>query len=287
MNYLQYLSIKLLHNIFKKININILLLISYPVGIIYSIISIRNTIKLFIRAKALNKNLKKKYNPILVKINYVKYWLETLWLTKRNFDSRILKSVNIKNENYIKNIKNDGAIFALPHLGNWEMAIPVGKNIKLDLLAVAEPLNNKRVLDWFKKLREELGCEIIIGGKGQNTFDTISQKLQNKKHVCLLSERSINKSGVGTEFFGRVAAFPKGPVALALKTQLPIVPTAFIKINGTYTLIFEKPFYVPLFENESQSIQHGLKTLAKSFENLIAIDPNQWHSIQPVWSNEY
>ncbi|MFL2648248.1 MAG: hypothetical protein EVA29_02225 [Candidatus Actinomarinales bacterium] len=287
MNYLQYLSIKLLHNIFKKININILLLISYPIGIIYSIISIRNTIKLFIRAKALNKSLKIKYNPILVKINYVKYWLETLWLTKRNFDSRILKSVNIKNENYIKNIKNDGAIFALPHLGNWEMAIPVGKNIKLDLLAVAEPLNNKRVLDWFKKLREELGCEIIIGGKGQNTFDTISQKLQNKKHVCLLSERSINKSGVGTEFFGRVAAFPKGPVALALKTQLPIVPTAFIKINGTYTLIFEKPFYVPLFENESQSIQHGLKTLAKSFENLIAIDPNQWHSIQPVWSNEY
>ena len=287
MNYLQYLSIKLLHNIFKKININILLLISYPIGIIYSIISIRNTIKLFIRAKALNKSLKKKYNPILVKINYVKYWLETLWLTKRNFDSRILKSVNIKNENYIKNIKNDGAIFALPHLGNWEMAIPVGKNIKLDLLAVAEPLNNKRVLDWFKKLREELGCEIIIGGKGQNTFDTISHKLQNKKHVCLLSERSINKSGVGTEFFGRVAAFPKGPVALALKTQLPIVPTAFIKINGTYTLIFEKPFYVPLFENESQSIQHGLKTLAKSFENLIAIDPNQWHSIQPVWSNEY
>ena len=287
MNYLQYLSIKLLHNIFKKININILLLISYPIGIIYSIISIRNTIKLFIRAKTLNKTLEKKYNPILVKINYVKYWLETLWLTKPNFDKKILSNVNIINENYIKNIKNHGAIFALPHLGNWEMAIPVGKNIKLDLLAVAEPLNNTRVLDWFKNLREELGCEIIIGGKGQNTFDTISQKLENKKHVCLLSERSINKSGVGTEFFGRIAAFPKGPVALSLKTQLPIVPTALIKINGTYTLIFEKPFYVPLFENESQSIQHGLKTLAKSFENLISIDPNQWHSIQPVWSNEY
>ena len=78
-----------------------------------------------------------------------------------------------------------------------------------------------------------------------------------------------------------------GNESLALKTQLPIVPTAFIKINGTYTLIFEKPFYVPLFENDSQSIQQGLKTLAKSFENLISIDPNQWHSIQPVWSNEY
>ena len=103
----------------------------------------------------------------------------------------------------------------------------------------------------------------------------------------MLSERSINKTGVGTEFFGNLAAFPKGPVALSLKTQLPIVPTAFLKINGKYTLVFEKPFYVPLFENESLSIQQGLKTLSKSFEKLISIDPNQWHSTQPVWSNEY
>ena len=44
---------------------------------------------------------------------------------------------------------------------------------------------------------------------------------------------------------------------------------------------------MPLFENESQSIQQGLKTLSKAFEKLISLDPNQWHSIQPVWSNEY
>ena len=109
----------------------------------------------------------------------------------------------------------------------------------------------------------------------------------NGKHICLLSERSINKSGVGVEFFGEVAAFPKGPVALALKTEVPIVPAAFLKLEGRYTLVFDKPFYVPLFDNEAQSIQQGLKVLAKSFEDLIALDINQWHSIQPVWANEY
>jgi KDO2-lipid IV(A) lauroyltransferase len=223
----------------------------------------------------------------LVKINYVKYWLELLWLTNSNFKKEILETVVIKNEDYIKNIKKQGVIFALPHVGNWEMAIPVGKNINLDLLAVAEPLSNKLVLFWFKKLRESLGCEIIIGGKGQNTFDKIIKKLEQGKHVCLLSERSINKTGVGTQFFGNLAAFPKGPVALALKTQLPIVPTAFLKINGKYTLVFEKPFYVPLFDSESISIQQGLKTLSNAFEKLISLDPNQWHSTQPVWSNEY
>ena len=287
MKNIQYQVIKLFHNIFKNINLNLLLLLRYPIGILYSLISFKNTYMLFGRSKNINKYLKNKYNPILVKINYTKYWLELLWLTKSNFHKSILKNVEIKNEKYLKNIKKQGAIFALPHVGNWEMAIPVGNDINLDLLAVAEPLNNELVLSWFKNLREDLGCEIIIGGKGQNTFETIVKKLENGKHVCLLSERSINKTGVGTEFFGNLAAFPKGPVALSLKTQLPIVPTAFLKINGKYTLVFEKPFYVPLFENESLSIQQGLKTLSKSFEKLISIDPNQWHSTQPVWSNEY
>tara|TARA_B100000131_G_C18074851_1_gene595945 strand:- start:153 stop:1016 length:864 start_codon:yes stop_codon:yes gene_type:complete len=287
MKFLQYQLIKFSHNVFKNINLKLLLILSYPIGIIYSVISFRNTVMLFRRSKTLNKYLDLKYNPILVKINYAKYWLELLWLTKPNFENKILDNVNIQNKKYIDNIKKQGAIFALPHIGNWEMAIPVGNHLNLDLLAVAEPLNNELVLNWFKNLRETLGCEIIIGGKGQNTFDTIVNKLEEGKHVCLLSDRSINKTGVGTVFFDNLASFPKGPVALALKTQVPIVPTAFLKVNGQYNLIFDKPFYVPLFENESISIQQGLKTLSKSFEKLINIAPNQWHSIQPVWSNEY
>ena len=159
--------------------------------------------------------------------------------------------------------------------------------INLDLIAVAEPLSNHYVLNWFKDLREELGCRIIIGGKGQNTFNTIINELNSGKHICLLSERSINKTGVGVEFFDQMAAFPKGPVALSLETQLPIVPTAFIKTNRGYELHFGNPFIVPYFDNQAQSIQHGLKVLSKSLENLIMLDPNQWHSIQPVWTSEY
>ena len=178
MKNIQYQVIKLLHNIFKNTNLKLLLLLSYPIGILYSLISFKNTYMLFQRSKNINIHLKNKYNPILVKINYTKYWLELLWLTKSNFHKSILKNVEIKNEKYLKNIKKQGAIFALPHVGNWEMAIPVGNDINLDLLAVAEPLNNELVLSWFKNLREDLGCEIIIGGKGQNTFETIVKNLK-------------------------------------------------------------------------------------------------------------
>tara|TARA_B110000438_G_C15662484_1_gene584546 strand:+ start:97 stop:936 length:840 start_codon:yes stop_codon:yes gene_type:complete len=277
------------HAILNSLNIDTILNLAYLIGPLYYVFSFKNTFKLYKRREKIKNYKKLNYNPMTVKINYVKYWLETLWLSKDNFEKDIMNKVVINNQSYLDNLMKSekGFIFALPHLGNWEMAIPVGKSIGLDLVAVAEPLDNKRVLNWFKSLREQLGCEIVLGGKGQNTFDLLQDKILNGKHICLLSERSINKSGVGVEFFGEVAAFPKGPVALALKTEVPIVPAAFLKLEGRYTLVFDKPFYVPLFDNEAQSIQQGLKVLAKSFEDLIALDINQWHSIQPVWANEY
>ena len=287
--YLQYLLIIFTHNLVKHLNLRFLLVLSYIVGPIYYLLSFKNSINLHKRISRFQKFGEISYSPIKVKINYVKYWLETLWLTKTNFQNKILNNVEIVNEHYITTLKtsNIGFIFALPHVGNWEMAIPVGNKLDLKLLAVAEPLDNQKVMTWFKSLREELGCEIILGGKGQNTFNLVQEKINNGYHVCLLSERSVNKSGVGTEFFGDLAAFPKGPVALALKTGVPIVPATFIKINNKYTLYFEKPFYVPHFENEAQSIQQGMKVLAKSFEKLISLDANQWHSIQAVWTDEY
>ena len=286
---LQYQLIRMFHAILNTLNIDTILNLAYLIGPLYYVYSFKNTFKLYKRREKIKNYKNLNYNPMTVKINYVKYWLETLWLSKDNFEKDVMNKVVIKNQSYLDNLMKSekGFIFALPHLGNWEMAIPVGKSIGLDLVAVAEPLDNKRVLNWFKSLREQLGCEIILGGKGQNTFDLLQDKIMNGKHICLLSERSINKSGVGVEFFGEVAAFPKGPVALALKTEVPIVPAAFLKLEGRYTLVFDKPFYVPLFDNEAQSIQQGLKVLAKSFEDLIALDINQWHSIQPVWANEY
>ena len=289
MKFIQFQFIHFSHIVLKSMNLSLILLLAYFIGPIYYIFSFKNSYSLYTRRQKFKKKSNLIYSPLKVKINYVKYWLETLWLTKDNFNRSIMNNVQIKNEHYIENLKNSdiGFIFALPHLGNWEMAIPVGKSLNLNLVAVAEPLENTRVLSWFKSLREQLGCEIILGGKGQNTFKLIQDKILNGKHVCLLAERSVNKSGVGVEFFGEVAAFPKGPVALALKTKVAIVPAAFLKLEDSYTLVFEKPFYVPLFENEAQSIQQGLKVLAKSFEKLISLDVNQWHSIKPVWTNEY
>ena len=280
----KYKLITTLHRVIKRLNIRILLLIAYPLGILYFIFTPISSFKLSRRKKNINN-----YSALKVKINYVKYWIESVWLSQEGYMSQIYDHVEIVNEEeVIKLNKNfNSFIIALPHVGNWEFAIPMGEKLNLNLLAVAEPLQDTKILDWFTDLREGLGCEIILGGKGQNTFNKLLERISEGYHVCLLADRHVGRSGVGVEFFNNMAAFPKGPVALSLETQVPIIPATFLYIDRKYKLVFGKPFIVPHFENDAQSIQHGLKVLSKEMEKLILLDPNQWHSIQPVWTSEY
>jgi len=281
---MKFQIIRIFHNIIKKLPPNFIYVLSYFIAIVYFIFTPFSNYKLKKRKDRIDN-----YSVFKVKLNYVRYWLETIWLTKEGYKNYIEPKVEIINEDIVRKLNKNynSYIIALPHLGNWEFAIPMGKYLDLNLIAVAEPLDDEKILDWFTQLREDLGCKIILGGKGQNTFQQVKELLNNDHHVCLLSERHVGKSGVGVEFFNQMAAFPKGPVSLSLDTQLPIVPAAFIKSGNKYQLHFGKPFIVPYFENQAQSIQHGLKVLSKSLENLIKLDPNQWHSIQPVWTSEY
>ena len=281
---MKFVLIKNVHLLIRKMPLNLVLLLAYPIGIINYLFTPFANFKISKR-----KNFIDGYSVLKVKINYVKYWIETIWLSKTGYEKYVEPIVEIINGEEISKLNKsfNSYIIALPHVGNWEFAIPQGKGLGLNLLAVAEPLEDEKILNWFTSLREDLGCKIILGGKGQNTFDEVIRKLDEGYHVCLLSDRHVGKSGVGVEFFNNMAAFPKGPVAIALKTQLPIIPATFLKKDNKYKLIFGSPFFVPHFENEAQSIQHGLKILAKQLEDLIKLDPNQWHSIQPIWTSEY
>ena len=138
---------------------------------------------------------------------------------------------------------------------------------------------NKCVSSLFNQSYKNI--EIIFHDDG--SIDNSLLKAKKFKKINIIKNNKRGKYGS----FNQMAAFPKGPIALSLQTQLPVIPAAFINIDNEYKLIFGKPFIVPHFENDAQSIQHGLKVLSKELEKLILLDPNQWHSIQPVWTSEY
>ncbi len=262
-------------------------LLKYPIGFMYYCLSIRSTIRLLKRSNYLRKNNILSVSALMQKIYYSQYWVETIWLNGKS-DKDLSDLVEIHEKEKIEKIiaNKDGFIIALPHQGNWEFAIPAGRKLGLKLAAVAEPLNNQYVMNWFTSLREEMGCKIIIGGKKNETYSSIENLITNGYSVCLVSERHLLRSGAPELFFGKTAAFPTGPIRLALENGCPVLPTTCLSTKNGFEIHFGNPFYVPYFGNNAQSIQHGIKTLVQEFESLIKISPNQWHSTVPIWSDE-
>ena len=110
-----------------------------------------------------------------------------------------------------------GVIFALPHMGNWEVAgaYVVGRGIKFT--TVAERLKPESVYDMFVAFREGLGMEVLPLG-GPSIFGVLAQRLRAGHMVCLLCDRDLTESGVEVDFFGEKARMAAGPAALAVQT---------------------------------------------------------------------
>ena len=96
---MKFLIIKFLHRLIKNVSLNKILVLSYPIGFIYYFLTPRNNIKLNKRKKNIAN-----YSPLLVKINYVKYWIETIWLSKEGYEAQIYQDVEIINEDEVKKL---------------------------------------------------------------------------------------------------------------------------------------------------------------------------------------
>ncbi len=95
--------------------------------------------------------------------SYGRYWMEVFRLPAIS-PERILRDmrINADAEQALSDAEHgQGVIFALPHMGNWEVAgaYVVARGIKF--ATVAERLKPESLFDMFLKFREGLGMEVL------------------------------------------------------------------------------------------------------------------------------
>ena len=90
---MKFQIIRIFHIIFKKLPPNFIYVMSYFIALIYFIFTPFSNIKLKKRKDRIDN-----YSIFKVKLNYVRYWLETIWLTKEGYKNYIEPKVEIINE---------------------------------------------------------------------------------------------------------------------------------------------------------------------------------------------
>jgi phosphatidylinositol dimannoside acyltransferase len=220
----------------------------------------------------------------LMYANYGRYWAEALW-TRPARRREIESTTRVEGIDHARAAKaaGTGMIFVLPHIGNWEIAGPVAGREGIEVVAVAENLRNRRLRDWFVRLRNSFGIGIVLARPG--VLDELESVIRRNGAVALLADRDLSGRGVAVSFFGEETTLPSGPARLALRTGAPLLPAASYFDGIGHRLVIRPPLAGVAGEGDG-AIRQVAQRMAGALEELIRVAPEQWHLLQPNWPSD-
>ena len=172
-----------------------------------------------------------------------------------------------------------GAVIALPHSGNWDMAGVWLAQTHGTFTTVAERLKPESLYRRFIAYRERLGFEVLpLSGGERPPFDLLCDRLRANRVVCLMAERDLTRTGVQVDFFGEPTRLPAGPAKLAIATGAALLPAhCWFEDRGWVVSIG------PPLDCTSGDVGAITQAMADQFEKNIAAHPQDWHMMQPQW----
>jgi KDO2-lipid IV(A) lauroyltransferase len=92
---------------------------------------------------------------------------------------------------------------------------------------------------------------------------------------------------VEVEFFGEQTTLPGGPATLALRTGAPLIPTGvYFRSGGRHLAMIGPPITVQREGRLRDDVVRITQELARRFEELVRMAPEQWHLMQPNWPSD-
>jgi KDO2-lipid IV(A) lauroyltransferase len=174
-----------------------------------------------------------------------------------------------------------GAVVALPHTGNWDMAGVwlVGHTGRFT--TVAERLRPESLYQRFVAFREALGFEILpLTGGPRPAATVLAERLRDNGVVCLLADRDLSAGGVPVTFFGEETRMPPGPAHLAASTGAALLPVGCWNTEDGWNFRIHPPIRVT---GGLGGVAAATQALADVFAADIAAHPTDWHMLQKLW----
>jgi len=219
--------------------------------------------------------------------SYGRYWAETFWFRPRR-KKAITSRVERINFDPIFEAKRAGRgiVFAVPHMGNWEIAGIIAQEIGVPILAVAEDLSNEHITDWFVAVRDKFDIDIVLTTDPKRRSKLI-RTLQGGGAIALLADRDITGRGIAVDFFGERTTVPAGPVALADLTDSALIPVGvYFQEGAGHRIVVHDAVVLPGGESRAERVARGAQEVANVLENMIREAPSQWHLFQRNWPSD-
>jgi KDO2-lipid IV(A) lauroyltransferase len=216
--------------------------------------------------------------------NYAKYLAEFTHLPRWSDADmeRLIRSVD--GWEHVEDALGDGkgAIFVLPHFGNWDVGgWYFGK--RHVFAAVAEPLEPPELDALVQGWRQAKHIGIIPLA---NAVRGVLRTLHRGGIVALVVDRPTHSSGEGAavRFFGQWTRVPAGAAHFALKTGAPVIAAGVWRTaQNTYAGFVLPPLRFSPTGSFDADVARAMQRIMDDIEAVIRSHPDQWYMFRRMW----
>lgn len=167
-----------------------------------------------------------------------------------------------------------GCLLALPHLGNWEVAIHALEELGLTpAYAVAKPMKSRPLSIQLQAERESRGARLLPRAGAMQTAPKV---LRSGGSIALLLDQRARKRAVLAPYFGRPARCERSVAVLMRRLRVPVLVTCCVQRPGDYRFRIEFEDCLWPEEVAGASPEDVVTRINRGFEAMIRRYPEQY-----------
>lgn len=177
--------------------------------------------------------------------------------------------------------EGNGGIILTAHFGNWELLGAWGAAMGYPMDFLVGRQHNAKVDDLLLGFRREMGVGLIpLATAARQVF-----KALKANHITgIVADQHAPGGSVRIDFFGRPAAWAKGPALFAIRANAPLLPFLLRREDyDRHVLMPGEPIYPPKSGDEERDIETMLVAYARFLERGIRAYPDQWMWTHRRW----
>jgi lauroyl/myristoyl acyltransferase len=210
--------------------------------------------------------------------SYLRNFWEVLALPRWTADE-LLARVRTEDEHWLREAFADrGAVVALPHSGNWDLAGAWACRTGMPVTTVAEQLGEAE-FEAFLAFRRQLGLE-VLSHRDPTALPALAAAVRRGRLVCLVADRDLDGRGVPVRWRDRTVPMPAGAAVVARRTGAALIPAVCSFEPHGMLIRFGPP--VPHRPGRAGLVAMT-QEVADFFAAGIARAPQDWHLLQPFF----
>jgi KDO2-lipid IV(A) lauroyltransferase len=180
--------------------------------------------------------------------------------------------------------RNESAILLTAHFGNWELLGAWGAKRGYKVKVIGAPQSNQWLDRMLVDARGAVGYQSIT--RGRNTREIV-RALAEGYFIGVLIDEDTKVDSVFVKFFNQWAQTPAGPVRLARKYGLKIIPAfIYLRDDDTYQVQVMEPLPLVFTEDKRRDLIVNTQMCSDACEAIIRKHPDQWLWMMRRWKNQ-